>query len=124
MKALLIRDCQAAGCILVREAAVLHRVVQLDLETLAAAYVSPHRERAAEHRGPRREFSAGIGKALEQIARGEHPAHCALLVEPALSFARRVRAQHQPIPMPLDLGEGPKLPADRPRAHLLGYGDT
>src|SRR6266571_1093112 len=53
-----VRDLERTSGVLVRKAAVLHLVVQLDLESLAAGDLAPHRECATEHRGPRRKSPA------------------------------------------------------------------
>src|SRR5262249_51556162 len=83
-----IRDRQLPDALLVPEAAPRHRVVQLDLEALASADLSAHRERSAEHRRSRRELLAC--EAPEQVARGEHLGDLALLVEPAPAALRDV----------------------------------
>src|SRR5262245_14800013 len=117
-----VGDRELADRVFVPQAAVFRRVVQLDLEALASADLAAHGERPAEHRGAWRQ-TAGRA-AREQIARRKHVAHRALLVEPARAVARDVRTQHQPVPVRFELGERPKLHADRFRAHLLGHGDS
>src|SRR6266850_6910977 len=72
MGLLSVRDLERTSRVLMRKAAVLHRVVQLDLESLAAADFTPHRECATEHRRPRR-------KSRSEEHTSELPSPCNLV---------------------------------------------
>src|SRR5204862_4175179 len=87
-----VRDRELVDRVLVTEAAISDRVVQLDLEALSTADLTLHREGPAEHGASRRERPR---QAPQQVARGEHVAHLALLVQAAVSLPGHVRAQHQ-----------------------------
>src|SRR5829696_10235260 len=99
------------------DAAAGDRVLELDLEPRRRADAADRRQRAAEHQ--RAGQKPPLGPARDEVAGRAQRGERALLVEDAGAVDRREGAQHERVPMVLDLVETPQRRPDRLAAELL-----
>src|SRR5438132_6772755 len=104
-------DRQDRDAVFVRKLALAHRIFELHAEYLARADTTFCGERAAEHRPARLQRMAA-----HEIFRRAHRGDRAFLVELAVG----PRAQHELLPVRLDVVIAPGLAVHGLRAELLG----